>query len=59
VFAPICPSGDVNRHRRNYLKLASSNSIKKDAAQGTAAVALLPTKDPDLPTSISAFADEL
>ena len=29
----------------NCLKLASSNAIKKEAAQGTAAVALLPSKE--------------
>jgi hypothetical protein len=31
----------LDRHRRNCLKLASSNAIKKEAARG-AAVALLP-----------------
>jgi hypothetical protein len=31
------------RHRVNCLKLASSNAIKKEAARGSAAVALLPT----------------
>src|SRR5450759_862719 len=35
----------LHRHRRNCLKLASSNAIKKDAAQGSAAVALLPSKE--------------
>jgi hypothetical protein len=35
----------LHRHRTNCLKLASSNAIKKDAAQGTAAVALLPSKE--------------
>lgn len=29
----------------NWLKLASSNAIKKDAARGSAAVALLPSKE--------------
>ena len=33
------------RHRVNCLKLGSSNAIKKDAARGTAAVALLPSKE--------------
>ena len=35
----------LHRHRRNCLKLASSNAIKKEAAQGTAAIALLPSKE--------------
>ena len=35
----------LHRHRTNCLKLASSNAIKKDAARGTAAVALLPSKE--------------
>jgi hypothetical protein len=35
----------VHRHRKNCLKLASSNLIKKEAAQGSAAVALLPSKE--------------
>jgi hypothetical protein len=35
----------VYRHRTNCLKLASSNAITKEAARGTAALALLPTKD--------------
>jgi hypothetical protein len=35
----------LHRHRMNCLKLASSNAIKKEAAQGTAAVALLPSKE--------------
>jgi hypothetical protein len=34
----------LHRHRTNCLKLGSSNDIKKEAAQGTAAVALLPSK---------------
>ena len=33
------------RHRSNCLKLGSSNAIMKDMAQGSAAVALLPTKE--------------
>lgn len=40
----LSPSS-LHRHRTNCLKLASSNLIKKDAAQGTAAVALLPSKE--------------
>ncbi len=35
----------LHRHRTNCIKLASSNSIKKDAARGSAAVALLPSKE--------------
>lgn len=35
----------VHRHRANCLKLASSNHIMKDAARGSAAVALLPSKE--------------
>jgi hypothetical protein len=35
----------LHRHRTNCLKLPSSNAIKKEAAQGTAAVALLPSKE--------------
>ena len=35
----------LHRHRTNCLKLASSNAIMKDIARGTAAVALLPSKD--------------
>ena len=34
----------VHRHRANCLGLGSSNDIKKEAARGTAAVALLPSK---------------
>jgi hypothetical protein len=33
------------RHRANCLKLGSSNAIMKEAARGTAAVALLPSKE--------------
>jgi hypothetical protein len=35
----------LHRHRANCLKLSSSNAIMKDAARGTAAVALLPSKE--------------
>ena len=35
----------VHRHRKNCLKLASSNAIKKELAQGSAAVALLPSRE--------------
>ena len=35
----------VDRHRTNCLGLASSNQIKKEAARGSAAVALLPSKE--------------
>jgi hypothetical protein len=38
-------ASSLHRHRTNCLKLASSNVIKKEAAQGTAAVALLPSKE--------------
>ena len=40
----LSPSS-LHRHRVNCLKLASSNAIKKEAARGSAAVALLPAKD--------------
>jgi hypothetical protein len=40
----LSPSS-LHRHRTNCLKLGSSNAIKKDAARGTAAVALLPSKE--------------
>jgi hypothetical protein len=33
------------RHRANRLKLASANAIKKEIARGTAAAALLPSKE--------------
>ena len=33
------------RHRTNCLRLASSNAITKEAARGTAAMALLPSKE--------------
>jgi len=35
----------LHRHRKNCLKLPSSNAMMKEAAQGTAAVALLPSKE--------------
>lgn len=35
----------VYRHRTNCLKLASANAIAKEAARGTAALALLPSKE--------------
>jgi transposase-like protein len=35
----------LHRHRANCLGLSSSNAIMKDAARGTAAVALLPSKE--------------
>jgi len=35
----------LHRHKSNCLKLASSNQIMKDAARGSAAVALLPSKE--------------
>jgi len=38
-------ASSVRRHRSNCLKLGSSNEIKKDAARGSAAVALLPSKE--------------
>ena len=38
-------SSSLHRHRKNCLKLASSNQIRKEAAQGSAAVALLPSKE--------------
>jgi len=41
------------RHRANCLKLASSNAIMKEAARGTAAAALLPSKE----TFSGAFSD--
>jgi len=44
----------LHRHRTNCLKLASSNQIKKEAARGSAAVALLPSKE-----TLSGAYDEL
>jgi hypothetical protein len=38
-------ASSLHRHRVNCLKLGSSNAIMKDAARGTAAVALLPSKE--------------
>ena len=38
-------ASSLHRHRANCLKLASSNAIKKEAARGSAAVALLPSKE--------------
>src|SRR5664280_2612136 len=38
-------ASSLHRHRTNCLKLASSNAIKKEAARGSAAVALLPSKE--------------
>jgi hypothetical protein len=35
----------LHRHKTNCLKLGSSNEIKKDAARGSAALALLPSKE--------------
>ena len=43
----------LHRHKTNCLKLGSSNQIKKEAARGTAAVALLPSKE----TLSDAYAD--
>jgi hypothetical protein len=40
----LSPSS-LNRHRVNCVGLASSNAIKKEAARGVAAVALLPSKE--------------
>lgn len=44
----------VHRHRANCLKLAPANEIKKEAARGSAAIALLPSKE-----RLSAAYDEL
>ena len=38
-------ASSLHRHRSNCLKLGSSNAIMKDAARGSAAVALLPSKE--------------
>src|SRR6516225_1710422 len=38
-------TSSLYRHRTNCLKLASSNAIAKEAARGTAALALLPSKE--------------
>ena len=40
----LSPSS-LHRHRVNCIGLSSSNTIKKDAARGDAAVALLPSKE--------------
>ena len=38
-------ASSLHRHRTNCLKLGSSNAIMKDAARGSAAIALLPSKE--------------
>jgi hypothetical protein len=38
-------TSSLYRHRTNCLKLASSNAITKEAARGTAALTLLPSKE--------------
>jgi len=38
-------ASSVYRHKTNCLKLGSSNEIKKDLARGSAALALLPSKE--------------
>ena len=38
-------ASSLHRHRANCLKLSSSNAIMKQNARGTAALALLPSKD--------------
>jgi len=38
-------ASSLHRHRNNCLELASSNAIMKDVARGSAAVALLPSKE--------------
>jgi transposase-like protein len=43
----------LHRHRVNCLRLGSASAIKKEAARGTAAVALLPSKE----TLSGAFSD--
>jgi transposase-like protein len=48
----INPSS-LHRHRVNCLRLGSANAIKKEAARGSAAVALLPSKE----TLSGAFSD--
>ena len=35
----------LHRHKTNCLKLGSSNQIKKEAARGSAAIELLPSKE--------------
>src|SRR5215472_4675350 len=43
----------LHRHRVNCLRLGSANAIKKEAARGSAAIALLPSKE----TLSGAFSD--
>jgi len=38
-------ASSLHRHRTNCLRLGSSNDIKKEVARGSAAVALLPSKE--------------
>jgi hypothetical protein len=38
-------ASSAQRHRKNCLGLASSGALKKEAARGTAAVELLPSKE--------------
>jgi len=38
-------ASSVHRHKTNCLKLASSNAIKKEAAKGSAALALIPSNE--------------
>jgi len=38
-------ASSLHRHRTNCLKLGSSNAIMKETARGSAAVALLPSKE--------------
>ena len=50
AVSQIARDYDINlsslyRHKANCLKLASSNEIKKEAAQGSAALALIPSKE--------------
>jgi hypothetical protein len=50
AVSQIARDYDINlsslyRHKANCLRLASSNEIKKEAAQGSAAVALIPSKE--------------
>jgi hypothetical protein len=50
TLAQVARNYDLNasslrRHRTNCLKLGSSNAIMKDMARGSAAVALLPSKE--------------
>src|SRR5262245_31022274 len=54
-------ASSVRRHRSNCLKLGSSNEIKKDAARGSAALALLPSKESlgDAYADLQARVDEI